>query len=270
VLSGLIYETGGKKHVYTIEDPPEYRIPGAIQTPITNAQTDEARALAFTSAIAGAMRLDPDVIMLGEVRDSPTALSAFEASRTGHQVWTTTHSINAFAAITRVKELKVPLSDLASPDVFSGSVAQRLLNVLCECKVPIREAKNLPRLQGDEYFSDDFSRIADLFQGDLDGICVTGMGCPKCKGTGHLKRTAVAEVVVNDKDLLALILADKEDEARDYWRERQKGLSMLDHAIMKIKNGLCDPFQAEGEVGMLDEGRSTFTYKERKALYSDD
>ena len=262
VLGGLIHESLGARHVYTIEDPPEYRIPGATQTPVTNATSDEARSAAFTAAIAGAMRLDPDVIMLGEIRDSATAKSAFEASRTGHQVWTSTHAIDAFAAIRRVAELGVPETDLCSPDVFSGSVSQRLLGVLCDCKLPLERAHQSKHQITNDSLDDDLSRFSGVF-GNFSGLYVRGPGCKKCSGTGHLRNTAVAEVVVTDVELLRMVLDNDVPAARAHWQRKQQGLSMLAHALIKIRAGLVDPFLAEALVGSLDEGAGAFNYKER-------
>ncbi len=113
LLASIIQECGGRKHVITVEDPPEYPISGAVQTPVTNAETEEERSHAFQSAIKAAMRLDPDVIMIGEIRDKPSARLAVQAAMTGHQVWSTIHANSAFAIIDRLTDLGVPI-ELAS------------------------------------------------------------------------------------------------------------------------------------------------------------
>ena len=131
LLSSIIRESSGRKNVITVEDPPEYPIPGAVQTPVTNAESEEERARAFQSAIKAAMRLDPDVMMIGEVRDTPSARLAVQAAMTGHQVWTTLHANGAFQIIDRLVDLGVPAELVCDSGIVTGLTCQRLLKVIC-------------------------------------------------------------------------------------------------------------------------------------------
>lgn len=133
VLGAIIKETGGQRHVITVEDPPEYPIIGAVQTPVTNADTEEERGRQFQAAIKSAMRLDPDVIMIGEIRDAASATLAMRAAMTGHQVWTTLHANGAFAIIDRLLDIGIPLEILTDHTIISGLTCQRLVKVLCHC-----------------------------------------------------------------------------------------------------------------------------------------
>lgn len=232
----------GTKHIITVEDPPEYPMPGIVQTPVANANTEQERSAAFQQAIKAAMRLDPNVIMIGEMRDAPSARLGVQAAMTGHQVWTTVHANNAFAVIDRMVDLGVPVNTMTDPTIVTGLICQRLLKVLCPgCKIPF--AKVLER-----YSVDDRKRA--LAAAPVGDIFVAGQGCEKCNGTGIAGRTVVAEVVVPDQELMDLLRKNEKQQAIQSWRSRGNA-TMLDSAIRKISLGLCDPFQAEEEVGPL-------------------
>jgi general secretion pathway protein E len=246
VLSSVIRESAGRKNIITVEDPPEYPIPGAVQTPVTNADTEDERSKSFQKAIKAAMRLDPDVIMIGEVRDTPSAKLAIQAAMTGHQVWTTVHANSAFAIIDRLVDLRVPMELVSDPTIVTGLSCQRLLKVLCpNCKKPISVAK-------DRYTEKDMRRIAKVLE--IGSVYMRGDGCDQCRLSGTIGRTAVAEVVVTDEHLMALIRKHDRVGAIQYWRKEQSGISMLDHAIEKINQGIVDPLQAEDVIGLLNMG----------------
>lgn len=242
-LLSIHQECRGAKHIITVEDPPEYPMPGIVQTPVANANTAEERSAAFQEAIKSAMRLDPNVIMIGEMRDTPSARLGVQAAMTGHQVWTTVHANNAFAVIDRMVDLGVPVNTMSDPTIITGLICQRLLKVLCpKCKVPM--AKVLQR-----YSADDQERAMSAV--DISSAHVVGEGCPTCNNTGIAGRTVVAEVVIPDHAMMTLIKKGEKDRAIEYWRARG-GLTLLDMAVRKINAGLCDPFQAEEEVGPLN------------------
>lgn len=243
-LGSIIRDSMGRKHIITVEDPPEYPIPGAVQTPVANMDTEEARSREYQKAIKAAMRLDPDIIMLSEVRDNPTARLVIQAAMTGHQVWTTVHANSALAVIDRLRDLGVAHELLSDPTVVGGLICQRLVKVLCpHCKKPLMNHVG-------EFNSRDVTRVMSVI--DLKSAYVLGDGCPHCNGTGTVGRTVVAEVVVTDNQLMKFIRDGDRIGAIDYVRREQAGASMLDHAIIKINAGLIDPFQAEDVVGALN------------------
>jgi len=246
LLAGLIREMQGRRNVITVEDPPEYPIGEAVQTPVTNAEEEEARSRAFQLAIKASMRLDPDIIMIGEVRDTPSARLAVQASMTGHQVWSTVHATSAFAILDRLIDLGVPVQLATDPTVITGLVCQRLVKVLCaHCKRPLREAlKN--------YSEEDVRRVLGVLA--LDRVNVRGEGCEHCRGSGTAGRTVVAEAMVAEPELMAHWKRDERDKALALWRGNQGGVTMLEDAIAKIASGEIDPFQAEEIVGPLDWG----------------
>lgn len=245
-LLSIHQECRGTKHIITVEDPPEYPMPGIVQTPVSNASTEQERSVAFQQAIKAAMRLDPNVIMIGEMRDGPSARLGVQAAMTGHQVWTTVHANNAFAIVDRMIDLGVPMNTMTDPTIVTGLICQRLLKVLCpHCKKPL--AQTLER-----YDLEDRQRVMSAVR--LPSTFVVGDGCEHCKRTGIAGRTVVAEVVVPDEELMEMLRRGEKQLAVNAWRERGN-LSMLDMAIRKVNEGKCDPFQAEEEVGPL----TTFT-----------
>lgn len=244
-LGALIKESHGRKHVITVEDPPEYPIPGAVQTPVTNAETEEDRSRAFQSAIKACMRLDPDVIMIGEIRDTPSARLAIQASMTGHQVWTTLHANGAFAIIDRLLDLGVTIESLSDHSIITGLICQRLVKVLCpHCKVKLIETM-------ERYTETQRRRVAAVVE-DIERVYVTGNGCAHCWNTGSNGRTVVAETITTDPRLMSFIRARDRIGAMSYWKNEQGGKTMLGHAIELVVRGEIDPFAAEDIVGPLN------------------
>lgn len=247
ILGAIHLESRGKKNIITVEDPPEYGIPGAVQTPVTNAETEEERSRAFQAAIKAALRLDPDVIMIGEVRDYAAARLAIQAAMTGHQVWTTLHTNNAFGIIDRLVDLGIERELIADPNVLSGMICQRLVQKLCpHCRVPFTVV-----------MEDLLPRDRDRMLGTIDAqsAFVMGSGCAHCGGTGLIGRVAVVETVIADHTLMSHVRANDKQAMIDYWRRDQQGKTMLEMAIELVNSGLIDPFAAEDEVGPLTISR---------------
>lgn len=245
VLSGEIIEAEGKLHVLTIEDPVEYPIEGAVQTAVTNAGNEEERSRAFAAAISNAMRLDPDTIMIGEVRDRATAQNALRASMTGHQVWTTVHANSALAIVDRLLDLGLPASLVADHAVVTGLISQRLVKKLCQCcKRPLSQHL-------DAITPAQLLRVRQAVSPSLEGVCVTGPGCEECNGHGTVGRTVVAEIIIPDDRFFRLVRQGEKTEALAYWINELGGKTMLEHAIEKVAAGELDPSMAEKVVGHL-------------------
>lgn len=243
ILSAIIASTQGRKHIITVEDPPEYPIPGAVQTPVTNANSEDERSREYQKAIKAAMRLDPDIIMLSEVRDNPTARLVVQAAMTGHQVWTTVHANSALAIIDRMLDLGVQSELLTDPTIIAGLICQRLVKLLCpECKKPLTEHL-------DNFDEKDVKRIMSVL--NLQHVFIQGDGCDHCRHSGTIGRTVVSETIVTDNQLMSFIKSGNRIGAIEYVRREQASMSMLEHAIQKINAGLVDPFQAEDVVGAL-------------------
>jgi type II secretory ATPase GspE/PulE/Tfp pilus assembly ATPase PilB-like protein len=245
VLSGALREAGDKLHVLTVEDPVEYPIEGAVQTSVTNAGNEEERSRLFSAAISNAMRLDPDTIMIGEMRDRASAQNALRAAITGHQVWTTVHANSAMAIIDRLVDLGLPMNMVADHMVVTGLISQRLVKQLCpHCKVRLGDpADSLPAAVRE--------RLRLAIGGATEQVCVSGPGCEHCRAKGTIGRTVVAEVICPDAQFFELIRAGHKVQALEYWRAELGGQTLQEHAIAKIRAGLLDPLLAEQVVGHL-------------------
>lgn len=245
VLTGEIIEAKGKMHVLTVEDPVEYPIEGAVQTAITNAGTEEERSRLFSAAIANAMRLDPDTIMIGEVRDRASAQNALRASMTGHQVWTTVHANSALAIIDRLLDLGLSVNLVADHTIVTGLISQRLVKLLCpHCKRRLVDHQHeLPEAM--------VLRVKQVVHDELENVCIAGPGCKHCDHKGTIARSVVAEVILPDARLFEYIRAGEKLKAAEYWLEEMNGRTIVEHAVEKVAAGMVDPRMAEKIVGYL-------------------
>ncbi|HEX7634897.1 MAG TPA: ATPase, T2SS/T4P/T4SS family [Noviherbaspirillum sp.] len=245
ILSGEILEAEGKLHVLTVEDPVEYPIEGAVQTAVTNANTEADRSRLFAAAISNAMRLDPDVIMIGEMRDGASAQNALRASMTGHQVWTTVHANSALAIVDRLVDLGLPMSLVADHTIVTGLISQRLVKVLCKhCCKPLTEHSH-------ELSPAAYARVQRALGNEIHKARIAGPGCEHCGQQGTVGRTVIAEVIVPDDQFFKYIRAGEKTEAHEYWVHQLGGKTIREHAIEKIAEGLVDPRMAEKVVGHL-------------------
>lgn len=248
VLSTLIEERRREISVFTVEDPPEYVIDGAQQMPVTNANTPEERAEQFHKAINASLRSDPDVIMIGEVRDRESAKLAFEAAMTGHQVWTTLHATDGMTIVSRLKDIGVEAYKLFDSTVVSGLVAQRLMRVVCpHCSLPFEEAYKLGRV--DEGL---WKRVNTVIDGDISLVKAIGDGCERCNQTGAVGRTVVSEVILPDDEMMAFLEKRDINGAHKYWVDNLAGMPMMHHGIEKIGKGISAPEEVERVLGPLE------------------
>ncbi|HEY3134360.1 MAG TPA: ATPase, T2SS/T4P/T4SS family [Gemmatimonadaceae bacterium] len=166
-------------NIITVEDPVEYRIPGIVQV-----QIHEKAGLTFASALRSVLRQDPDVVLIGEIRDRETASIAIQASLTGHLVFATLHTNDACSSIIRLTDLGVDPGKLAG--ALKGVVAQRLIRRLCRaCKLVANAG--VPR------------RLVGSVPGD--SMIYMPVGCVECSLTGYSGRVAVTEVLVTTTEI---------------------------------------------------------------------
>lgn len=213
------------RKILTVEDPVEYEIPGVNQS-----QIKPAIGLTFAAALRSFVRQDPDVIMVGEVRDSETAHVAIHAALTGHLVLTTLHTETAAAAVPRLLDLGVEGYLLRS--TLRAVLAQRLVRHLCErCKIP----KTLTQAD----LAED-PRLGAL--GFKAGETVRApCGCERCGGTGYRGRIGVFELLELTNELRELI-GEKTDGLRiDETAIRAGMTTMLDDGLAKCRAGLTSP-----------------------------
>jgi type IV pilus assembly protein PilB len=172
------------RHIITVEDPVEYAMPGIVQ-----GQTNEKTGFTFARGLRAILRQDPDVIMVGEIRDSETLQTALEASLTGHLVLSTLHTNSAVATPARLLDMGAEPYLLSSS--LLGVLAQRLVRRICPtCRVQIP----LP------------SGVTHLFVRDPPEHLYRGKGCGDCRGSGYRGRFAIHELLVMDQQLRDLVL----------------------------------------------------------------
>lgn len=279
ILRALVAFHRGSIKIFTIEDPPEGTIDGVSQLPVLGNE-ESSKDREFEQAISASLRLDPDVIMIGEIRDGRSAQLAIDAAVSGHQVWTTTHATSAVRALLRLSEIGVKDSLLLDPEVVSGLIGQRLIPRLCpRCSVsaadfaqwlnsdhressgkrdgsPLRavDLDSMRRVCRD--VSQVFGSYAEHFRyRSWESISDPDYGCsnPKCL-QGYEGRTVVAEVVNLDSAF--------GDEYRDnsLFRaelglfERQEGLRMSEHAFLKMLSGDLSPLDVRVKTGFRSIG----------------
>jgi general secretion pathway protein E len=209
------------RKILTIEDPVEYEIPG-----INQSQVKPSIGLTFASAMRAFVRQDPDVIMVGEVRDAETAHIAIHAALTGHLVLTTLHTETAAAAVPRLIDLGIEGFLLKS--TLRAVVAQRLVRVLCDrCKVP-------HRLTAADLDKDPRFAVIGFQPGET--VHEAG-GCERCGGTGYRGRNGVFEILEMSEAVRKLIGAQTDSHVVDDAAIRGGMTTMLADAVAKCRAG---------------------------------
>ena len=248
-MINMLKERNYEINLITVEDPPEYPIPGARQMPVTNAGIEEAKEREFTKALSAALRSDPDMLMIGEIRTLSAADLAFRGALSGHGVWTTVHANSAPATLIRLKDMGVEDFKLEDPSLIRGLVAQRLFRTVCPyCRIPAKDDLQNPTVQRLRSALGDFG---------LEHAYLRGKGCPKCDYRGVVGRTVVAEFLVPDSNFLDLMLKGETKKAINYCTEDLYGLTLKDNAISRMLKGIVDIEEVERWTGLLDE-RGTY------------
>lgn len=264
IMQALKKENPGK-NIISIEDPPEFPIEDVKQLPVTNAQTQQERGEKFLSVFASTLRMDPNTLMPGEIRDSAIAMTAVEAANTGHQVWTTLHASGPFQILTRLANLLSgpdrpdPWEYLADTNIIVGLMSQRLAPLLCpHCKAPYAAGRR-------DLLNDVRDRIDGLYGDFTDQIYLRGKGCANCKGTGRKGRIVVAETVRPSAELLEVMRAGGSNAARRYWRESLGGITLLQTVSRLVLRGEVCPDMMDTEVVMLENTENVKLDSEVKA-----
>jgi general secretion pathway protein E/type IV pilus assembly protein PilB len=218
-----------EKNVITVEEPIEYNIPLLRQT-----QVNEKAGYTFANAIRYFLRHDPDVILVGEIRDDETAATAVTASATGHLVLSTLHTNSAIGAIPRLKDLGV--RDFLIAESLIGVVSQRLVRKICNgCK---------------EAYSPSDWEMAYLKDPSIKKL-YRGRGCEVCNGSGYFGRTLVYELLTVDKSLSQLI-----DQGADLGLIAEKAkeigfIDIFDTTVAKVKEGIASAEEAARILGHI-------------------
>ncbi|MBN2447270.1 MAG: type II/IV secretion system protein, partial [Phycisphaerae bacterium] len=209
-----------EKNIVTIEDPVEYQL-----DQINQIQTNETIGLSFARALRSILRQDPDVIMVGEIRDEPTARVATQAALTGHLVLSTLHTNNAPGTFVRLADMGIETYLLAS--AFNGVIAQRLARTIC------------PHCRTSYYPSEAALRDAGWLE-HRDRVCYKGEGCKQCHDSGYRGRTGIYEIL-EVTDAVRPYIHNLEDESE---------------LIRVIREHGWRPLREEG-LQLVEDGRST-------------
>jgi len=217
LYAGLSELNDASRNILTVEDPIEYNIEGIGQTQVNNKAE-----MTFARGLRAMLRQDPDVVMVGEIRDSETADIAVQASLTGHLVLSTLHTNTAVGAVTRMFDMGVEPFLLSSSLV--GVVAQRLVRVLCpDCKAP--------------YLPDNSEREFLGLGEHVGHSMFKPVGCKRCNNSGYRGRRGIYEIVSVDSNIRRMI-HDKVAEDVMIKEARLAGRSILDDGKEKVLEGI--------------------------------
>jgi type IV pilus assembly protein PilB len=218
LYSALCQMNGDKLNISTVEDPVEYELDFCNQV-----QANEKIGLDFASALRSLLRQDPDIIMIGEVRDNETARIAVQAALTGHLVLSTLHTNDAASSITRLVDIGIDAYLIAAS--VNAVIAQRLVRKICpECKKKYKVPKNMR-----EYVKKAGVRPGQLF---------IGGGCDYCRNSGYVGRVGIYELLVIDDKFRDMINKDASvDNMRRVFRDSGQP-SLFDDGIKKVKQGI--------------------------------
>jgi type IV pilus assembly protein PilB len=238
LCSALTSVRSERTNVITIEDPVEYQIPGVNQT-----QINDKIKLTFASALRSILRQDPDVVLVGEIRDQETARIAMQAAQTGHLVLSTLHTDDAPSCITRLTDIGIEPYVTAS--ALIGVIAQRLMRRLCgNCRRP---------------YTPDPETLRAMSISEAEAATITfyrAVGCDHCNQTGYRGRVGIYEIMqVSDK--LRRLIAQRGSEAGLRDAALSDGMTSLgEDGLMKVKAGVTTPEELLRVVTEVREARS--------------
>ena len=228
----LNYINSIDKNIMTLEDPVEYQIPLIRQS---NIKSDIG--MDFATGIKAILRQDPDVILVGEIRDKETAITAIQAAMTGHQVYSSLHTNDALSAIPRLMNIGVPNYLMAGS--FIGVIAQRLARKLCShCKQEYNIDQFEKKLLGKKY-----EVITKLYK---------AVGCEKCNNTGYRGRTAISEILPFDRELDEMVVQNKTRKEIYKYAIETGFIPMVEDGVEKVVKGIIDLKELVRVVDLTD------------------
>lgn len=211
---------GPEIKVLTVEDPVEYHLRGVNQIPV-----DHKVGMTFEKGLRAILRHDPDVVMIGEIRDIETARAATQASLTGHLVLSTLHTNDSASAPMRMIDMGVEPYLVSS--TLAGSMAQRLVRKICsKCKAPTEP---------------DRAKLPKDFQLEAGASLFRGTGCPNCRNTGYRGRSGLYELMVMNEEIGELVM-ERASAPKVIAVARKHGLRLLrEDGWIKVRNGTTTP-----------------------------
>ncbi len=238
-----------EKKIITIEDPIEYHLAGITQT-----QTDHKKGYTFLEGLRSALRQDPDVIMVGEIRDPETAKIAVESALTGHMVFSTLHTNNAQGVIPRLIDLDVNPKILVS--ALTLSIAQRLVRKLCmDCReeraVTAEERDHIDRIW-DQAVEEKKDMASFGVKKETEKLWAA-KGCDKCNNTGYKGRIGIFECIKTDENIEKIITQSPSEREIKKISEAQGILDMKEDGLVKILQGVTDFAEVESVVDLIED-----------------
>ncbi|OLQ86066.1 type II secretion system protein GspE [Vibrio panuliri] len=216
LYAGLQELNSDERNILTVEDPIEFDIDGIGQTQV-NPKVD----MTFARGLRAILRQDPDVVMVGEIRDLETAQIAVQASLTGHLVMSTLHTNTAIGAITRLRDMGIEPFLISSS--LLGVLAQRLVRTLCSCKQP--------------YQADSAQKALFGLTADDELTLYKPAGCDRCSGKGYRGRSGIYELLVVDEQVQELIHNEAGEQAIER-AIRAKTPAIRDDGLEKVRQGI--------------------------------
>lgn len=236
--------------IITIEDPIEYHLPGITQT-----QTESEKGYTFLEGLRSSLRQDPDVIMVGEIRDSETAKIAVESALTGHLVFSTLHTNNAAGVIPRLIDLEVNPKILVS--ALSLSIAQRLVRKLCvHCKkeIPLtdEQTKVMKKIiENAKAHNKDFTKYGVDVEKTF--IMYGPVGCTECNNTGYKGRMGIFEAILKTAEIEKIIPNNPSERDIKEIASHQGYLDMKEDGVVKILKGITSYEEVGSVVDFYEE-----------------
>ncbi|HCM8785453.1 TPA: Flp pilus assembly complex ATPase component TadA, partial [Salmonella enterica subsp. enterica serovar Typhimurium] len=233
-------------NLLTVEDPIESPIRGAVQTPLILADRSDRELMgkAWGKAISNLMRLDPDFIYIGEVRDSTSATGVIEAAQTGHNVITTIHTSHPIDIIQRLRRFGVDQDLLTDATLITCLIGLRLTPLLCpNCKRPYTSHKS--------EIEQELQELIEKHTDSHNAYLINESGCEQCEGTGIKGRTGVFEVIETDYTFMSLYEREGKFAAWKYWRSKG-GETLCGNITLLINQGKVDPVIAHKKICNLD------------------
>ncbi|MCA9778028.1 MAG: type II/IV secretion system protein [Candidatus Eremiobacteraeota bacterium] len=220
------------RKVMTVEDPIEYRVPGVVQVQTNTAPREAEKRVTFANTLREFLRQDPDVMLVGEIRDQETAHVAVQAALTGHLVFSTLHTNDAVGAINRMKQMGVEPFLLAS--TILGVVAQRLVRRTCsDCAQPVEPSERELEMFGSRGISSTDLNLRE------------GVGCESCRRTGFRGRVGLFEMLAVTEEIQDLIERDA-TKLEIYRQAVRDGMhTLLDDALAKAAQGLISMLEVQ-------------------------
>ena len=235
LYSALNWVKSPKLNIITVEDPIEYQLEG-----ITQVQVNPKAGLDFAAALKSILRQDPDIVLIGEIRDQETVQIAIRAALTGHLVLSTLHTNDAPSAVTRIEDMGVPRYLISSS--LTAVLAQRLVKRVCpKCKHEVK-----PEDLGDE----DIVKFAKKY--GIEKLWV-GSGCEYCRFTGHRGRIGIYELFFVDTEIAQMIAEGATDIELKKFAVEKKGMrTLFTDALEKVKAGITSIYEMRRVVGLED------------------